>query len=132
VRGQARPDDEAVAGAVISALPPAVSLAILTPGDREAVRRQAGLLRARGVELLLEATSLDEARLAVALGFDGVIARGHEAGGASARRPRWSCSNSSWRRWTYPCGPRGGSASTPRRRAPRRGRLGWCLTRSLP
>jgi len=75
------PVDEGMADAVIASLPPLVNLAILAPADRDMVRRRADLLRARGVELWLEATSLDEARLAVALGFDGVIAKGHEAGG---------------------------------------------------
>ncbi|MGH8905929.1 MAG: SDR family oxidoreductase [Egibacteraceae bacterium] len=75
------PADEGVADAVISTLPPAVNVAILAPAGRELVRRQAELLRARDVEVLLEATSLDEARLAVDLGLDGVIAKGHEAGG---------------------------------------------------
>ncbi|MGH8929118.1 MAG: SDR family NAD(P)-dependent oxidoreductase [Egibacteraceae bacterium] len=73
--------DEGMAYAVISSLPSTVLLAVLVPADRDVVRRWAELLRARGVELWLEATTLEEARLAVALGFDGVIAKGHEAGG---------------------------------------------------
>ena len=75
------PFDEAVADVVISTLPPAIDRAILTAADRDLVRRQAKLLRARGVELWFEATTLEEARFAAALGFDGVVAKGHEAGG---------------------------------------------------
>ncbi|MGH8901538.1 MAG: SDR family NAD(P)-dependent oxidoreductase [Egibacteraceae bacterium] len=73
--------DEGIADVVIASLPAAVSLAVLVPADRDLVRRHAELLRARGVALWLEATSLDEARLAADLGFDGVVAKGHEAGG---------------------------------------------------
>ncbi|MGB7796333.1 MAG: SDR family NAD(P)-dependent oxidoreductase [Pseudonocardiaceae bacterium] len=77
--------DTDVADAVISTLPPAVTFAILTPvnhpGDHAVLRERAEQLRAKGVELWLESTTLDEAQLACALGFDGVIAKGHEAGG---------------------------------------------------
>ncbi|MDQ4038682.1 MAG: hypothetical protein M3313_10140, partial [Actinomycetota bacterium] len=75
------PFGEATADAVISTLPPAVNLAILTAPDHDLLRRQAELLRARDVELWLEATTLEEARVAGALGFDVVVAKGHEAGG---------------------------------------------------
>ncbi|HEY3691199.1 MAG TPA: SDR family NAD(P)-dependent oxidoreductase [Pseudonocardiaceae bacterium] len=73
--------DQRVTEAVISALPPAVTFAILTPVDHDVLRQQATQLRAKGLQLWLEATTLDEALLATALGFDGVIAKGHEAGG---------------------------------------------------
>jgi acyl transferase domain-containing protein/NAD(P)H-dependent flavin oxidoreductase YrpB (nitropropane dioxygenase family) len=73
--------DERVADAVISTLPPAVTHAILTPVDHDLLREQAERLRARGVELWLESTSLGEAELACTLGFDGVIAKGHEGAG---------------------------------------------------
>ncbi|MGH3940756.1 MAG: SDR family oxidoreductase [Pseudonocardiaceae bacterium] len=73
--------DEGVVDTVIPALPPAVTFAILTPVDHDVLRAQAGRLRAQGVELWLESTTLDEARLAITLGFDGVIAKGHEAAG---------------------------------------------------
>src|SRR5947209_5045269 len=73
--------DQRVTDAVISALPPAVTFAILTPVDHDVLRERATQLRAKGVQLWLEATTLDEALLATALGFDGVIAKGHEAGG---------------------------------------------------
>ncbi len=75
------PRDEDVADVVISTLPPAVRFAILTPVDHDVLREWAEQLRAKGVELWLESTTLEEARLATALGFDGVIAKGHEAGG---------------------------------------------------
>jgi acyl transferase domain-containing protein/NAD(P)H-dependent flavin oxidoreductase YrpB (nitropropane dioxygenase family)/short-subunit dehydrogenase len=75
------PYDECVADAVISALPSSVGFAILPPTDHDRLREQSERLRSRGVELWLEATTLDEARLAAALGFAGVIAKGHEAGG---------------------------------------------------
>jgi len=75
------PSDEGVASAVISSLPPTMGTAILVPAAADLLSRHADLLRARGARLLLEATSLDEARLAEELGFDGVIAKGHEAGG---------------------------------------------------
>ncbi len=79
------PRDKDIADAVISTLPSVVTFAILTPvnhpGDHTVLRERAEQLRAKGVELWLESTTLDEALLATALGFDGVIAKGHEAGG---------------------------------------------------
>ncbi|MGH3965972.1 MAG: beta-ketoacyl synthase N-terminal-like domain-containing protein, partial [Pseudonocardiaceae bacterium] len=75
------PLDEATADAVTSVLRPPVELAVLTPAAPDLLRRRAGLLRAAGVELWLEVTTVQEARLAADLGFDGVIAKGHEAGG---------------------------------------------------
>ncbi|HEV7452230.1 MAG TPA: beta-ketoacyl synthase N-terminal-like domain-containing protein, partial [Pseudonocardiaceae bacterium] len=75
------PRDEQVADAVISTLPPSVTVAILTPVDHDLLSEQAERLRAQGVELWLESTSLGEAQLASALGFDGVIAKGYEAAG---------------------------------------------------
>ncbi|MGH3916817.1 MAG: beta-ketoacyl synthase N-terminal-like domain-containing protein, partial [Pseudonocardiaceae bacterium] len=73
--------DEGVADTVISALPPEVTFAILTPADHHVLRGQAERLRAQGIELWLESTTVEEARLAIALGFAGVIAKGHESGG---------------------------------------------------
>ncbi|MGH8929337.1 MAG: beta-ketoacyl synthase N-terminal-like domain-containing protein, partial [Egibacteraceae bacterium] len=75
------PADEGVASAVISSLPPTMGMAILVPAAPDLLSRHADLLRALDAQLLLEVTSLDEARLAEALGFDGVIAKGYEAGG---------------------------------------------------
>ncbi|MGH3822661.1 MAG: nitronate monooxygenase [Pseudonocardiaceae bacterium] len=75
------PLDEATADAVISTLPPAITLVILTAADRGLIRRQADLLRAKDVEVWLETRTLEQARFATALGVDGVVAKGHEAGG---------------------------------------------------
>ncbi len=75
------PLDEATADAVISVLRPPVELVVLTPAAPDLLRRQADLLRATGVELWLEVTAVQEARLAADLGATAVVAKGNEAGG---------------------------------------------------
>ncbi|MGQ0716629.1 MAG: nitronate monooxygenase [Pseudonocardiales bacterium] len=75
------PRDEATADAVSSVLRPPVELVVLTPAAPDLLRRRVDLLRAAGVELWLEVTAVEEARLAADLGFASVIAKGHEAGG---------------------------------------------------
>ncbi len=75
------PRDEATAEAVTSVLRPPVELAVLTPAAPDQLRRRADLLRAADVELWLEVTAVEQARLAADLGFSGVIAKGNEAGG---------------------------------------------------
>ncbi len=51
------------------------------PTSEARLARAVAILRARGLRVLLEATSLDQARRGVALGVDGLIAKGNEAGG---------------------------------------------------
>jgi acyl transferase domain-containing protein/NAD(P)H-dependent flavin oxidoreductase YrpB (nitropropane dioxygenase family)/NAD(P)-dependent dehydrogenase (short-subunit alcohol dehydrogenase family)/acyl carrier protein len=54
---------------------------ILASGDRPELAAQVSRLREAGVEVLFEAVSLAEAQRGVALGVDGIILKGHEAGG---------------------------------------------------
>jgi len=65
----------------ISALPDSLSVVILTYSDPEYLRCELKGLRREGRSILLEATSLEEARVGEELGVDGVIAKGHEAAG---------------------------------------------------
>ena len=62
--------------------PSAVMLSFGDPGPL------AGVVRDAGVPLILQVTDLDEARAAVDLGADVVVAQGTEAGGHGARRGR--------------------------------------------
>src|SRR6266568_4496088 len=62
-------------------LPERARLVVLTPGNPEELAERVRGLRALGVEVLLEATSPDEAALGSRLGADGLIAKGHEAAG---------------------------------------------------
>jgi acyl transferase domain-containing protein/NAD(P)H-dependent flavin oxidoreductase YrpB (nitropropane dioxygenase family)/NAD(P)-dependent dehydrogenase (short-subunit alcohol dehydrogenase family)/acyl carrier protein len=54
---------------------------ILAGGARPELAAELALLREAGVEVLFEAISLPEAQHAVALSVDGIILKGHEAGG---------------------------------------------------
>ena len=67
--------------AVIAALPDPVRIVVLAGSDHAAVPSRIGALHKKGLTVLLEVTSLEEARLGHALGADGLIAKGHEAGG---------------------------------------------------
>jgi NAD(P)H-dependent flavin oxidoreductase YrpB (nitropropane dioxygenase family) len=75
---------------VIAALPEAVNLVVLVPDDVAATRSHVETLRARAdsqgrqIEVWLETTSAQEARLGERLGVDGLVAKGHEAGGRVA------------------------------------------------
>ncbi len=66
----------------ISALPHSLSFVILTYSDPDQLLQyELEGLRREGRSILLEATSLEEARVGEQLGVDGVIAKGHEAAG---------------------------------------------------
>jgi acyl transferase domain-containing protein/NAD(P)H-dependent flavin oxidoreductase YrpB (nitropropane dioxygenase family)/NADP-dependent 3-hydroxy acid dehydrogenase YdfG len=67
--------------ALLPELPPIVRTAILTTGGSDRLREGAAGLKARGVRVLVEVTSEEEARGAEAAGADGLLAKGHEAGG---------------------------------------------------
>jgi acyl transferase domain-containing protein/NAD(P)H-dependent flavin oxidoreductase YrpB (nitropropane dioxygenase family)/NADP-dependent 3-hydroxy acid dehydrogenase YdfG len=54
---------------------------ILTPWDPEVLRQQVPDLRQRRLTVLLEVTCLEQAQLGEQLRVDGLIAKGHEAGG---------------------------------------------------
>ena len=51
------------------------------PASEARLAEMVSILRARGLRVLLEVTHLDQARRGVALGVDGLIAKGNEAGG---------------------------------------------------
>lgn len=67
------------AAELLSELPAAVNRVFLTVASSERLAELAGL--ASGREVWLESTSVAEAKLAQELGFAGVLAKGHEAGG---------------------------------------------------
>jgi len=66
---------------VTANLPEQIATVILTPSDPADLRQQVQALRRRGLTLLLETTGLDQALLGAEVGVDGLIAKGHEAGG---------------------------------------------------
>jgi acyl transferase domain-containing protein/NAD(P)H-dependent flavin oxidoreductase YrpB (nitropropane dioxygenase family)/NAD(P)-dependent dehydrogenase (short-subunit alcohol dehydrogenase family) len=66
---------------VTSDLPGQVEAIILTLWEPGALRQRVADLRKRRLTVLLEVTDLKQAQLGEALGVDGLIAKGHEAGG---------------------------------------------------
>ncbi len=66
---------------IISKLPKQIDVAILTGDTPDVLRKQVQLLKKRGVTVLLQVTSPDQARPGNAAGVDGLIAKGNEAGG---------------------------------------------------
>ncbi|MCI0409327.1 MAG: nitronate monooxygenase, partial [Acidobacteria bacterium] len=54
---------------------------VVTPADGERTRELVRVARAGNREVLLVVTSVEEARLGVELGVDGLVAKGNEAGG---------------------------------------------------
>jgi acyl transferase domain-containing protein/NAD(P)H-dependent flavin oxidoreductase YrpB (nitropropane dioxygenase family) len=62
-------------------LPEQVEVVILTAWDPEALCQQVPDLRQGQLTVLLEVTCLEQAQLGEQLGVDGLIAKGHEAGG---------------------------------------------------
>lgn len=66
---------------ILSELPPRVRLIVLCFAGQDQLKPALNLLRTRDVEVLLECTSFREARSGEEIGVDGLIAKGHEAGG---------------------------------------------------
>ena len=66
---------------ITSGLPQPIKVVILTAGELNRLPQQIQILRQLNLTILLQATNLEEARLGEELGVDGLIAKGHEAGG---------------------------------------------------
>jgi len=66
--------------AIVGGLPDVVKTVILTPAAAD-LEPRVRALSTRGVTVLVEVTSVDEAREAAAAGAHALIAKGHEAGG---------------------------------------------------
>lgn len=62
-------------------LPKHLRLAVLSFIHHENLQVMIGTLRGLGIEVIVECTTLQEAQAAIQAGTDGVIAKGHEAGG---------------------------------------------------
>jgi len=62
-------------------LPRQVEVIVLTPGDADELPAAVAELRPRVRRILVEAVCEEEALAAVAAGADGIVAKGHEAGG---------------------------------------------------
>ena len=73
--------DEAVTTFFISSLPEEISFVILTPGRVEFLNSEIQRLHRNKLSVLLEATCIEQAQLGCQLAVDGLIAKGHEAGG---------------------------------------------------
>ncbi len=67
-----------------SRLPSNLKTVVFTCSDPKELGHGAQALREKSVSILLEARCLEHAQIAAALGFSGVIAKGHEAGGRVA------------------------------------------------
>jgi NAD(P)H-dependent flavin oxidoreductase YrpB (nitropropane dioxygenase family) len=66
---------------VITNLPTGVQVVILTFSDVQKLRRQVAALHRRKLKVLVETTSREQAEVGQSIGADGLIAKGHEAGG---------------------------------------------------
>jgi acyl transferase domain-containing protein/NAD(P)H-dependent flavin oxidoreductase YrpB (nitropropane dioxygenase family)/NAD(P)-dependent dehydrogenase (short-subunit alcohol dehydrogenase family) len=66
---------------IIDNLPAKIGCVILVPTETDALRELVQRLREQDLTILLETTSLEEARLGEELGVQALIAKGHEAGG---------------------------------------------------
>lgn len=79
-----RVDSPAVFELVRRSLSDALDVLVLTPDALSATVDAVASLRSPGRSILLECTTLEDARLGVALNVDGIIAKGHESGGRVA------------------------------------------------
>jgi NAD(P)H-dependent flavin oxidoreductase YrpB (nitropropane dioxygenase family) len=70
-----------LAAAITAALPESVRWILLTATDSDELRAHVARVRRRGAVLLLEATTAEAAALGEELEVDGLVAKGHEAGG---------------------------------------------------
>lgn len=66
---------------IIPDLPEHLKLVILTYADPQKLGQEVQALRDKGLTVMLESTCLEEARAGEQIGVNGVIAKGHEAGG---------------------------------------------------
>uniref|UniRef100_Q02DB0 Beta-ketoacyl synthase n=1 Tax=Solibacter usitatus (strain Ellin6076) TaxID=234267 RepID=Q02DB0_SOLUE len=69
---------------LVTGAPERLKTVILTSDNPQDLRDPVRLLREKGITTLLEARCLEEARNGEAIGVDGIIAKGHEAGGRVA------------------------------------------------
>jgi len=69
---------------LIPDLPDCIKTVILTSICPQELRQHVRLLREKQIVALLEATCLEHAQRGEAVGFDGIVAKGHEAGGRIA------------------------------------------------
>jgi acyl transferase domain-containing protein/NAD(P)H-dependent flavin oxidoreductase YrpB (nitropropane dioxygenase family)/NAD(P)-dependent dehydrogenase (short-subunit alcohol dehydrogenase family) len=67
--------------ALVAELPSVVRTVVLTEGGAERLRVAADVLKRRGMTVLVEVTSTEQALAAEGAGADGLIAKGHEAAG---------------------------------------------------
>ncbi len=67
--------------AVLADLPAPVTTVLFTATDADLLGKQVASLSAQGRTVLLEVTSLQQAHVGESLGVDGLVAKGHEAGG---------------------------------------------------
>jgi acyl transferase domain-containing protein/NAD(P)H-dependent flavin oxidoreductase YrpB (nitropropane dioxygenase family)/NAD(P)-dependent dehydrogenase (short-subunit alcohol dehydrogenase family) len=75
------PDEAELSNHILRDLPAAVDLAIATAADAQTLEAFVSAVRAIGRRVWLECTSIEDADVGRACGVDGLIAKGHEAGG---------------------------------------------------
>ena len=73
--------DRALAESLQARRPASCHWILLAGGESDGLAGTVAAFKQAGLELLFEAVSIAEARLAQALGVDGIVLKGHEAGG---------------------------------------------------
>ena len=68
-------------------------------------------LHAHGIQVLAEVTAAGAAREAEQAGVDGLVVKGNEAGGTSAKKPLSFCCSASFPAHRYPCLPKAASVA---------------------
>ena len=66
---------------VVTDVPRGLQVVILTFSTAQKLRKQVATLHRRKLKVLLETTSWQQAKVGQSIGVDGIIAKGHEAGG---------------------------------------------------
>ncbi len=73
--------DSPIASELLADLSPSIGLVVFAGAGAQALPLSVALAAKAGRRIFAECTSIDEARAALATGVDGLVAKGHEAGG---------------------------------------------------
>ena len=109
-------------------LPKNVTIAIISGSlDRDEIRSAMQRFHRRGLEVLVEAVSIREARKAADLGPDGFVLKGNEAGGRIGTDGTFILLQRFQREFRLPCWPRGGIGRYTQSACYTAGAAGICL-----